>query len=236
MKSMNKKIVMGVLSVALMGVGANNASASLLGHIVNGVGGAVGGVGGTVGGVVNGAGYTVDEVLGGIGATVGAGAALLQLHSIDLSGHGIDVSSWTEADAQVLVDLQALGIDIDALVDAAAIADANIITNHGVDIDALVCVLANGSLDVSAFGTNVVSTDLVVNIGAALGFVIDPTGLDLGLAVGECTTCDAGPNGPTGPNNPGGQPTSPVPEPATAALGLMGLGAMAIAARRRRNK
>lgn len=229
MKSLNKKIALGVLSVAMISGGASTASASLLGHIVNGVGG-------TVGQVVNGAGNTVDEVLGGVGATLGAGAGLLAGAGIDLSHHNLDVSAWTEADAQVLLDLQALGIDVDALVNLAAIADANIITDHGIDVDALVCVLANGSLDVGLLGTNVVSTDLVVNIGAALGFVIDPTGLDLGLAVGECDTCDTGPHGPTDPNNPDGGPTSPVPEPATAALGLMGLGAMAIAARRRRNK
>lgn len=239
MKSLNSKLAVGLLSVGVLGFGASSAQASLLGNIFNGVGDVVDHVGDGLGDIVDGVGDGVGEILDpeddGSHVVLGAAANILTGAGIDLNLLGLDVDAWTVADAQLLADLELLGVDVEALVNAAALLDAGIVTEDGIYVDALLCALVEGDLDVGLFGHDVLNVDAIVSIGAALGLDVDPQGLDLALTTGDCTVCDVDPNNPGGnPNEPGG--TSAVPEPATAALGAMSIGAIAMMTRRRRNK
>lgn len=241
MKSLNSKLAIGLLSMGMLGFGASHAQASLLGNIFDGVGGIVGDVGDGVGDILDDVGDGVGDILDpdgdGSGVGLGAAAGILTGAGIDLNLLGIDVDAWSIADAQLLADLELLGVDVEALVNAAALLDADIVTDDGIYVDALLCALVEGDLDVGLFGHDVLNLDAIVSIGAALGLDVDPTGLDLALTTGDCTVCDVDPNLPDGgPNTPDADPSSAVPEPATAALGAMSIGAIAMMTRRRRNK
>lgn len=241
MQSLKSKLAVGVLSMAIVGVGAS-PSWALLGDVIGGVGDVVGGVGDTVGDVVGGVGDTVggivDDLDDTLGGTLGAAASLLAGVGIDLAP--LDISAWTEDDAQVLVNLQALGLDVEALLALDLNAGLGIFAEDGLHIDALVCALLESQVNADLFGYDVIDADLLAQIGLALG--VDLTDQGLGVELGLDCGCEGDymdePVNPADPQNPNDldPAVNPVPEPASAALGLMGLGAIVAATRRRRGR
>ena len=133
-------------------------------------------------------------------------------------------------------------MDLEALVNADVLAGLGIFTDQGLNVEALVCAIVDGSVDLDLLGHDLVAADLLVALGLDADVILDDNGLgiDIGTAcgcAGDETPDDVdGPNNPNNPNNPDDPGTSnPVPEPATAALGLMAAGGLTMAMRRRRN-
>jgi len=228
--------------------------AGVVDQVVNPHNGGNGGSG--LGDILDGVGDIVEDVTGGVGDVVedithptepvvqlnlGVVTNLLAGVGIDLSHLGIDLEALSDSELDALLNIHLLGFDLETLLDAEVLAGLGILTDDGLNVEALLCAIVDGSLTVEFLDQQVAAIDVFASLGIDLMAILDENGLalDLDLACG-CTggngpdspTDPNNPNNPNDPNNPG--TSNPVPEPATAMLGLMGAGSMVLAMSRRR--